>query len=311
MGDWLESLVPWGTEVIVWVQSLSNPWLDAVAISFTNLGNEEFYLLALPVIYWCIHREVAVSLSYVSLLSAWLNSVIKYLFKIPRPSDPRIRILWPADQPSFPSGHAQNAVVNWGYLVYRFRKPVLWLVAVIAIVGIGLSRIVVGVHYPQDVIAGWLIGLVWLLVYVLVEPPVSRWVGQKRPVFQALLALGLPLLLIFVHPADTAGHYPAPEALTAMGALAGLGVGVVMERAWVRFRVAGVWWRRTLRYLVGITIVGLLYVVPKLLFPDDLAYGLEAPLRFVRYALVGWAVAFLAPWLFARLRLAERDGERR
>lgn len=309
MGDWLASLVPWGTEAIVWVQSLSNPWLDAVAIFFTTLGYEEFYLLVLPLIYWCIHREIGVSLSYVSLLSAWLNSVIKYLFRIPRPSDPRIRVLWPADQPSFPSGHAQNAVVNWGYLAYRFGKPALWLVAITAIVGIGLSRIVVGVHFPQDVIGGWLIGLAWLLIFVRVEPPVSRWVGQQRSAVQALLAIGMPLLLIFLHPADAEGHYPAPEALTAMGALAGLGVGVVMERTWVRFRVAGVWWQRILRYLLGMVVVGLLYAVPRLAMPNDLTHELEAPLRFVRYALVGWAVSWLAPWLFVRLHLAEREGD--
>lgn len=310
MGDWLESLVPWGIAVIIWVQSLSNPWLDAVAIFFTSLGYEGFYLLVLPVIYWCIHREIGVSLSYVSLLSAWLNSVIKYVFKIPRPSDPRIRVLWPADQPSFPSGHAQNAVVNGGYLAYRFRNPIFRLVAIIAIVGIGVSRIVVGVHYPQDVIAGWLIGLAWLLVYVLIEPPATRWVGRQRSALQAALALGMPMLLVFLHPADAAGHYPAPEALTAMGALAGLGVGVVMERAWVRFWVAGAWWKRVVRYLVGMIIVGLLYVVPKSLLPDDLAHALEAPLRFIRYALVGWAVAYLAPCLFVRLRLSEREGNR-
>jgi membrane-associated phospholipid phosphatase len=311
MGDWLASLVPWGTEVIVWVQSLSNPWLDALAIFFTTLGYEEFYLLVLPLIYWCIHREIGVSVSYVSLLSAWLNSVIKYLFRIPRPSDPRIRVLWPADQPSFPSGHAQNAVVNWGYLDYRFRKPALWLVASTAILGIGLSRIVVGVHFPQDVIGGWLIGLVWLLVFVLVEPTVSRWVGQQRPAAQALLAIGMPMLLVFLHPADTEGRYPAPEALTAMGALAGLGLGVIMERVWVCFQVSGVWWRRVLRYLLGMVVVGLLYAVPRLLMPNDLALESEARLRFVRYALVGWAVSWLAPWLFVRLRLAEREGERR
>jgi membrane-associated phospholipid phosphatase len=311
MGEWLESLVPRGTEVIIWAQSLSNPWLDAIAIFFTSLGYEEFYLLVLPVIYWCIHREIGVSLSYASLLSAWLNSAIKYLFKIPRPSDPRIRVLWPADQPSFPSGHAQNAVVNWGYLAYCFRNPVFWLVAISAIVGIGLSRIVVGVHYPQDVIVGWLIGLVWLLVYVLVKPPVSRWLGQRRSVTQAFLAIGMPLALIFLHPADTAGHYPAPVALTAMGALAGLGIGVVMERAWVRFRVGGVWWRRVLRYLVGRGVVGLLYAVPRLLVPNDLAHELEALVRFVRYALVGWAVSYVAPGLFVRLGLAEREGDRR
>ncbi|MFC2037365.1 phosphatase PAP2 family protein [Chloroflexota bacterium] len=307
MGEWLEWLVPWGTEIIVWVQSLSNAWIDAVAIFFTGLGYEEFYLLALPLIYWCIHRQIGIGLAYASLLSAWLNSVLKYVFRIPRPADPRIRIPLPETSPAFPSGHAQNAVINWGYLAIRFQNPIFWGVAIIAIVGIGLSRVVLGVHYPQDVIAGWLIGLVFLAVYIWAEPHVSRWVGRQGTVLQLVLAVAVPLALGFLHPADLGGRYPADSAITAMSTLAGLGIGVIMERAWVRFRVEGVWWRRGLRYLAGLIIVGLFYAGPKLLIPDDLPYSLETVLRFLRYGVLGWVVAFLVPWIMIRLRLADTE----
>jgi hypothetical protein len=57
---------------------------------------------------------------------------------------------------------------------------------------------------------------------------------------------------------------------------------------------------------VGIIIVGLFYVGPRLIMPEGLAYGLDAVLRFVRYALVGWAATFLCPWLFVWLRLANQ-----
>ena len=307
MGAWLESLVPWGTEIIIWVQSLSNPWLDTIAVVFTSLGYEEFYLLLLPLIYWCIHRGIGVRLAYASLLSAWLNSAIKYIFGIPRPDDPRIRIPLPETSPSFPSGHAQNAVVNWGYVAYAFRKPLLWVVAIIAMLGIGLSRVVLGVHFPQDVIAGWIIGLVVLGVYIWAEPPASRWIGRQRTAIQLILAVAGPVVLIFLHPRDTQGLYPTEAAVTSMSALAGLGVGAILERGHVRFRVDGEWWRRGLRFLLGIVIVGGLYVVPRLLIPTELSYAAEAVLRFVRYALVGWAVAFLAPWCFVRLRLAVQE----
>ena len=309
MAEWLQSMVPWGTEAIIWTQSLSNDWLDTVFIFFPSLGYEEFYLLLLPLVYWCVHRRIGIGLGYVSLLSAWVNSAIKYACRIPRPADPRIRIPLPETSPSFPSGHAQNAVVNWGYLAYRLRYAIFWGVAIIAIVGIGLSRVVLGVHYPQDVIAGWLIGLVLVTLFIWAEPAVTRWLGRQVTVVQLLLAVGVPLLLIFVHPADLEGHLPAEGAIVPMSALIGLGVGVIMERAWVRFRVDGVWWRRGLRFVVGLVVVGVLYVGPKLLLPHDLPFNLEATLRFVRYTLLGWAVAFLAPWIFVWLRLAEREGE--
>jgi len=309
MGEWLQSLVPWGTEAIVWVQSLSNPWLDAIFKFLSFLGQEDFYLLLLPFVYWCLNRQIGIGLGYLSLSSVWANDVVKYLFRIPRPADPRLRIPLPETSPSFPSGHAQNAITNWGYLAVRFRNRIFWVVAVLLMLGIGLSRIVLGVHFPQDVIGGWLIGLILLLIFAWAEPRVRRWIGGQRTVVQLALAVGVPVLLIFLHPADNAGLYPAEGAITPMSALVGMGVGVIMERRWVRFRVDGEWWRRGLRFLVGVVMVGIVYAGPKLFLPDQMAYGLEAAIRFVRMVLLGWVVAFLGPWLFVRLRLAEREGE--
>ncbi len=58
---------------------------------------------------------------------------------------------------------------------------------------------------------------------------------------------------------------------------------------------------------MGLVVVLIFYYIPKLLFPVGMTYDLEAALRFVRYALVGWAVGFLGPWLFVRLQLAEQE----
>jgi membrane-associated phospholipid phosphatase len=311
MESWLQSLVPWGTQVIIWVQAHTPAWLVDIAKGFTFLGYQEFYLVALPFLYWCVHREIGAALVYFSLLSAWVNDVIKYIFRIPRPSNPRIHVPqgYVETSPSFASGHAQNAVANWGYLALRLRNRVFWVVAIVAILGIGLSRIVLGVHFPEDVIGGWLIGLILLVIYALVEPPVSRWFGQQGMAVQLALAVIVPTGLIFLHPADNQGLYPAEGSLTPMSTLIGLGVGLIMERAWLRFRVEGPWWQRGLRLLVGLVILGIFYGGPRLILPTGLAYGLEALLRFVRYAAVGWAAAFLCPWLFVKLRLAGQEAE--
>ena len=306
MGEWLESLVPWGTEVIVAVQSAVPEALDPLFMFFTFLGYQEFYLIVFPLIFWCIHKQIGANLAYISLLSTWVNGFIKHLFGIPRPSDPRIRVPLPETSPSFLSGHAQNAVVNWGYLAYRLRNGVFWGITIVLILGIGLSRIVLGVHYPQDVIAGWLLGLILLVAYIRLEPPVGRWLGRQGMSLQLILAAGVPIALTFLHPVSAEGHYPAADAITPMGALAGFGVGLVMERNSVRFQVEGEWWRGGLRYLLGIVIIGLFYAGPRLILPEGMIYGLEAALRFARYALVGWATTFLCPWLFVRLRLANQ-----
>ncbi len=309
MGPWLESLVPWGADAIVWVQSLSSPCLDTLFGVLTFLGNEEFYLLLLPLIYWCVDRRLGISLAYLSLASAWVNSLVKHLLKIPRPGvlDSRIEALIEETSPSFPSGHAQGTLVNWGYLAYRFRSPLFWVVTILVLLGVGLSRIVLGVHFPQDIVGGWLIGLVVLVIYIVLEEPVARWLSGQGMAIQVILAVGVPVLLIFVHPSDMNGLYPAEGAITPASALAGFGLGLIMERRWVRFRSEGTWVKRVLRFLLGMVVAGVFYLGPRLLLPEEMAHGVEAAVRFARYGLVGWALAFLCPWLFVLSRLAEQD----
>jgi membrane-associated phospholipid phosphatase len=309
MEELFRSLMPWGTEVIVWAQAHSAPWLDTIFKFFTTLGYTEFYVFVLPVVFWCLDKRLGVALAYLSMLSAWANDVVKYIFSIPRPADPRIRVPLPETSPSFPSGHAQNAVSVWSYLAYRVRKPLFTTLALVVILGISLSRIVLGVHFPEDVLGGWLIGLVLLALYIPLAPPIGRWIERQTMAVQLGAAIVVPLALIFVHPADTQGLYPAEGAITPMSALTGLGIGLVMERAWVRFRVEGAWWRRAVRFVAGMMVVAIFYLGPKLLLPEGMAYGVEAAIRLVRYLLLGWVVAFLCPWLFVKLHLAERQDE--
>ncbi len=309
MGEWLQSLVVPGTEFLVWLQSFSNAFVEAFFRFFTILGNEEFYLFLLPVVYWCFSRRAGIGLGYLSMLSVWVNSVVKHLFDIPRPSDARLRVLWPETSPSFPSGHSQSAVTNWGYLALQLRRRLWTVVAFLLMLLIGLSRLVLGVHFPQDVIGGWIIGLAVLFVYAWAEPRVATWLGRQGVGLQATLAVAFPLLLIVLHPADTAGLYPAEGALTPGSAMVGLGLGVIMERAWVRFEAGGPWSQRLLRLALGLVIVVIFYAGPKLLLPEGMSYTAEVAARFARYVLLGWVTAFGCPWLFVKLGLASREGE--
>ncbi|MGD8625794.1 MAG: phosphatase PAP2 family protein [Anaerolineae bacterium] len=307
MGEWLEGLVPWGTEVLAGVQTINSDWVVALFAIFSFFGSEQFYLILLPLVYWCIDRDLGARLAYLSMLSAWLNSVVKHLFGIPRPADARLETPYPETSPSFPSGHAQGAIVNWGYLALALRRRAFTILALLMILGISFSRMVLAVHFPQDILGGWAIGLVLMILFIWAEPRAGRWFGGLSPAAQAGLAFAGPTILIFIHPADWLGPYPAEGAITPMAALAGLGLGMVMERAWLRFRADGPLGRRALRFLVGLVLVGIFYAGPSQLLPEEMPYALEASLRFVRYLLVGWVAGFGCPWLFVRLGLAERE----
>ncbi|HHS96730.1 MAG TPA: phosphatase PAP2 family protein [Chloroflexi bacterium] len=265
---------------------------------FTFLGEEEFFLILLPLVYWCLDRRTGARLTVLFLFSAYLNAVAKVVAGQPRPFEytDRVRPLAEAEGGGFPSGHTQSAVVVWGYLASQFRRTWLWVVAALLMALIPLSRIYLGVHFPTDVLGGYVIGAVLLALYLWMEPQVESWLGNRQTGWQVGLALGVPVLLVLLFPTD--------DGVSTGATLAGMSLGFVLERRWVGFDSGGTGWKRAIRYLLGVIVLFGLWMGLRVLFA-----GLEpAPLfRFVRYGLVGLWGGLGAPWTFVRLRLAETE----
>lgn len=304
MADWL-GLNTWGIALVQWVQSWATGPLVPVFLAITWLGNEQAYLVLLPLLYWCVSRRWGLRLFYLVMLSAASNELLKNLFRLPRPDPRLVRRLVKASGFGLPSGHAQTGgVVLWGYMAANAGRRWLTALAVGMAFLIGLSRLVVGVHFPQDVLAGWLVGSLILGVALSYEESLLARLRRLSPAGQVVLAVLAPLLLLVLIPADHLGRYPSQGAGTLAGVLIGTGVGAIAEQRTVGFSVAGPLWQRLVRYLVGIVIVGAIYVVGSLV-PDLTSWALDMAVRVVRYAMTGLAGIWLAPWLFVHLRLAE------
>ena len=280
-----------GTDLIIWLQSFSNDFLDTFFKYVTLLGDEEFYLLFLPLVLWCIDKRVGIKLAFLSLLSTYANAFLKDVFAIPRPSDPRIRQMVDFEGYSFPSQHAQGMTVVWGYLASQYRSLAMGVLAVVIPILVSLSRLYLGVHYPQDVIGGMAIGALLILAFNWVVsaagkmyvPPAARMVG----------GLLLPLGLVALHPTAAAAR--------AMGSLLGMGVGILLEEWFVRFEARGPWWKQLLKLAVGLATSFALWAGLKMVFPEAIIF------RLIRYGMVGLWVTFFAPWLFVKTSLAERE----
>ena len=294
----MESLLNWGIEVVLWFQQFS-PTLDLPFKILTFLGDKEFFLLLMPLVYWCINRRAGARLFILLLISACLNEVTKLLADQPRPFnyDPRVIKMVHEDSGGFPSGHTQSAVVVWGYLACRFNKKALWLLAGFLILAIPLSRIYLGAHFPTDLIGGYAIGALVLCIFFLLDSPIESWFSKKGTLYQLGASIGLPGLLILLIPSGNDGM------LTAVGALMGVATGLVLERRWVGFNSDGRWWKRVMRYFVGIAVLVGVWLGLRMAFdqlePADLY-------RVIRYALVGLWGGLGAPWLFVKLKLAEK-----
>ena len=302
MREWLLAQTPSGIEILIALQQWQTPALNAIMKAITDLGSAELALLVVPIILWCVDKEFGVRLIYAYLGVSYVNSALKALFHIPRPFsqvfkdfNAKLHPLRGEDSFSWPSGHAQNAVVVWGYTAYRVHRRWVQVLAVLIVLLIGFSRMYVGVHTPIDVLGGWAAGVLCLVGGIWIEPRLAERWRRLSFVHQLLIAVVVPVLLTLV------AYSPAITMTT--GALLGLSVGFVCEARYVRFAVQGVWWKRLLRGLTGLALLLPIYLGLKAFMPEA---GALWP-RLARYAVIGLAMAFGAPWLFVRVGLAARE----
>jgi len=293
----MASILDWGVEVNLWFQQFS-PALDPPFKAITFMGEDVFFMLLLPLLYWCVDRRTGARLIILFLFSAYVNAVAKVLAGQPRPFhyDPRVRRLVEAGEGGLPSGHTQSAVVVWGYLACRFRRAWFWVVAGVLMVLIPLSRVYLGVHFPTDLLGGYVLGAALLLLYLWLEPRAEAWLRGRGLAWQLGAALILSALLMLWFPTGER------HGVTAGATLMGISFGLALERRWVGFETEGAWWRRVLRFALGAAVL------------FGLHWGLQAAFRslepalffrFVRYLLMGLAGVLGVPWAFVTLRLAE------
>lgn len=317
----MEPLFGWALELTRAFQSLG-AWLTPPMRFFTALGTEEFFLLALPLVYWCISRRLGIEFSVLLLVSAGVNEWFKGLFKLPRPFwlEPSVAL---STETSFglPSGHAQHALSLWGYLAVIVRRSWRWLPVALLLL-IALSRLYLGVHFPWDTLAGWLLGLLVLGGFLWLRPratPRLRDWSLRSHIAAALIAAAAALLLYLLAAAvptgdparygilfsvALAGVYDA--AGTVAGMILGIWIGFAIEARCVRFSPAGPLWQRGLRLAVGLIVLLALRFGLKAIFPAE-PLALNLAFRALRYALMMLWVAAGWPWLFVRLGLARRD----
>jgi undecaprenyl-diphosphatase len=160
------------TAVLLWIHSTFPGWLDGPMRIITALG---YYWVVLPLLAAAVFvfyrrgwRLSAILLLVSTAGSVVLTTVLKSVFQRARPE--LFDSGYQASFYSFPSGHATVAVGFYGMLTlilaYRLRGTARLAVAVsgaIVVLLIGFSRLYLGVHYPTDILAGYLSALLWLV----------------------------------------------------------------------------------------------------------------------------------------------------
>ncbi len=326
----METIYAFEIQIILFLQSLGGgPQSLFKAITF--FGNEQFYLLVAPALYWCISMEAGLRMGIFLGITSSINTYIKFLFHAPRPYWLTTQVHPLVSENSFglPSGHAQHAVMIFGSLLRTYRyKWLVWLVVAIAFL-VGLSRLFIAVHFPSDVLVGWLIGAVLLWASLKTEPLVVAWIKQQAKINQYLTLLSISLAIILVGwvirwlfsawqlpaewAANAASAFPDEPPLdpfklsglvTLAGSFFGLTGGAIFLASQGIWRTQGSPLQLVARYFIGLAGLLVLYFGLDFLFLDG-NNVIAFIFRYVRYAMTGFWVSALAPLIFRKLKLAD------
>ena len=319
-----------GLDLVLWLQA-NLGFLTPLMQALSFLGTTEFLLLLGLTTYWCIDVRIGIRLGLLLVTGAALGGILKLAFHMPRPywCDARVGPL--AAEPTYgmPSIHALYswAIAPWlgGILRHRWGLAAGILLAL----GISLSRLVLGVHFPGDVAAGFAAGLATLSAVFFGVRHLVPWLRRAGFPFQCLTALAASGILVALQGVILAGIEPLPDPaswaenaariapifprnpnhlVSLAGLAAGMGIGLAGMHRRARFDAGGPLEKRILRFLLGFSVTLFLWGGLSILWNEPAQPG-ALVLRYIRYGLVGLWTAFGAPWIFLRWNLARRAEE--
>lgn len=301
-----------GYEFIKFVQLFSNSFFDIIFKYITMLGNEIFNLILIPIIYLCIDKITGLNLITFYLISSISNTYLKDIFHTLRPSPEKVRVLIEESSYAFPSNHSQGAVVFWGYLFSKAKKIWIKILLLIIIFLISLSRIYLGVHFLIDILGGWLIGFLILIVLLLIIKKYRVWeilskydkryINNKRfsndkeylsykvyfyhNYLIPTLIIIIPLILFFIYPTYSTGQI--------LGVISGIVFGAILEGRYVKFNPKAKLYIQIMKIILALAVAMIIRIgLKRILPPADFS-------TYIRYFIMGFWLTFLMPLIIKK-----------
>lgn len=281
------------------------PFLDVLAQIITFFGEEYIIIAVIFIAFFIIDKHLGKTIAYVVLTNMLINNSIKGIIKYPRPFvyDPTLNAsrIQTATGFSFPSGHAQNASSAYFAFAYNNNfnnrtKKIIWIVSIVLVTLVSLSRIYLGVHYPKDVIVGVVLGIGCML---LCSYLMNRYKDNFKGMFLLLLItfiLFTPFIFIFYRKEYT-DFYIFRDFYLAYGLYAGCLLGFFLDEKFLNYSTTTSFIKRIIRLVVATAFALLIKVGFKYLFllfcPDGSIF-----LDMLRYFLMAVVVLFVVPLIF-------------
>ena len=301
----------WEVSLIEWVQNAMGSVGTALARLFSFIGGETISLLLIIIMLFCYKKTAGKRVAMTVLTASMWFPMIKNIVLRVRPymaHKDSIKVLQvveadadPADiiqqGYSFPSGHGATAVSLFGSIGRELRKRWMWTLAVVMPLLIGLSRIAVGVHYPTDVLGGWVVGLLAIGFNILL----AKYVKKEWMRYVIVLAVTVPGIF----------WCTSRDYFTALGLLIAAAVAFPYEEKYIQFKDTRNIWAMILRAAGSFAIYFALNKLLKMPFSKewlDSGELLANLVRTARYAIILFVVIAVYPRVFP---LFEKVGKKK
>jgi membrane-associated phospholipid phosphatase len=283
-------------------------------------GSATFYVFFTILLYVMWDKRLAVRLTVVVLLTMAFNDLLKILIKNPRPfvADGTYEKKWavpPAEakalalEYSTPSGHAMGSAAFYTYLLAFTRNRLIRVGIVLLIVLIGVSRPYLGVHYVEDVLLGWAIGLLFGLGASRYTGALANLWSEVPHGLQIAITVAGSAAVWLITLALNGWHIDGQvrEMTAYCGWLTGIVIACPLELRIVNFDPrSGGPAARILRYILSIGIMIAVLLLPDAAFVSFAGNAsiIGSALDYLRYTAASVAGMFFAPFIFCKLKLA-------
>ena len=300
-------------DILMYLQSIRNELLTSIFIFFTICTEVPAITILTGILYWCINKKAGQRTLFALCGSLNINSIIKNVVKMPRPIGMEglesLRVET-ATGYSFPSGHTQTATTFWTSIMYLFKKLWIYIVGILMILGAGISRLYLGVHWPMDVIVGLILGIALSILFI----KLFDYIDDSKNYY---ILVGVMLIFgLFTY------FIGGEHLYKIFGVYTGFTLGYMVEDTYINFTTENHSGRKNiftntpsknkwlcnkiLRFIVG--IISLLAVYLLLNYIEDiLMVDKEEIINVIKYLkytfLIFWGMAG-APALFKLFRLA-------
>ena len=261
-------------------------------------------IAVLGFLYWCYDKNFGKFVGMNILIGIVVNPMLKNIAFRRRPyfDHAGIKILKPVDASadiynisaqgySFPSGHTTNSTMLYSSLaMYKKKNKVLLVIAFVIPFLVGLSRVMLGAHYVTDVLCGWVVGVLLMLLFSYLQTHVKN--ENRLHLIVALCCL------------PGVFYCQTTDFFTGYGMMLGYFLAVPFEKRFVNFKET----RSVIGSLLRVVGGGALYfglnTLLKMPFPKELLESATMPsfmIRTVRYAIIIFILMGVYPLIFDKI----------